>query len=87
MAKKPNLQDSFLAVARKEKIPVTVFMVNGFQMRGIVSAFDVYTVLISGDGKQNLIFKHAISTITPLQPVMLPVLESDDSADEAAELP
>ena len=50
---------------------VSVFLVNGFQMRGTIEGFDVFTVLLQSDGKQNLIYKHAISTIMPLQPVAL----------------
>ena len=61
-----NLQDVFLNQARKERIPVTFFLVNGFQFRGMVKGFDNYTVILECDGKQELIYKHAISTIVPL---------------------
>lgn len=60
-----NLQDTFLNRARQEKIPVTVIMVNGFQMRGEIRGFDNFVVLVDADGKQQMIYKHAISTITP----------------------
>ena len=60
-----NLQDTFLNRARHEKIPVTVIMVNGFQMRGEIRGFDNFVVLVDADGKQQMIYKHAISTITP----------------------
>lgn len=60
-----NLQDVFLNHARKENVPLTVFLTNGFQMRGTVRSFDSYTVLLDCDGKGSLIYKHAISTITP----------------------
>jgi len=62
-----NLQDSFLNTARRERIPLTVFLVNGFQIRCTVKSFDVFTVVISAepDGRQQLIYKHAISTIIP----------------------
>jgi host factor-I protein len=60
-----NLQDSFLNKVRKENIVVTVFLVNGFQIRGSVSGFDNFTVIIDTDGKEQLIYKHAISTIAP----------------------
>ena len=66
-----SYQDTFLARARQRRSPVTVFLVNGFQMRGIVDGFDVFTVVLQSDGKQNLIYKHAISTIMPLQPISL----------------
>ena len=69
MTKAPNLQDIFLAAARRNEIPVTVFLVNGFQMRGTISGFDAFTVVLSADGKQNLIYKHAISTIIPMRPI------------------
>ena len=69
--KAPNLQDLFLTAARRSETPVTVFLVNGFQMRGVVEGFDVFTVVLQSDGKQNLIYKHAISTIMPLQPISL----------------
>ena len=75
MAKAPNLQDIFLAAARRGDIPVTVFLVNGFQMRGTISGFDAFTVVLSSDGKQNLIYKHAISTVCPLRPVDLSAWE------------
>ena len=71
MKKELNFQDTFLSRARKGRSPVTVFLVNGFQMRGIVEGFDVFTVVMSCDGRQNLIYKHAISTIMPLQPIDL----------------
>lgn len=64
-AKSPNLQDTFLATARRGEIPVTVFLVNGFQMRGTIMGFDPFTVVLLSEGKQNLIYKHAISTISP----------------------
>ena len=60
-----NLQDVFLNRARKENMPLTVYLTNGFQMRGSVRAFDGYTVLLMFEGKQYLIYKHAISTIIP----------------------
>ncbi len=66
-----SYQDTFLARARQRRCPVTVFLVNGFQMRGVVEGFDVFTVVLQSDGKQNLIYKHAISTIMPLQPISL----------------
>ena len=71
MKKEISYQDTFLTRARQRRCPVTVFLVNGFQMRGIVDSFDVFTVVLQSEGKQNLIYKHAISTIMPLQPVSL----------------
>ena len=71
MAKELNLQDVFLNQARKEKIPVTIYITNGFQFKGMVRGFDNYTVILDTDGKQNLIYKHAISTISPLRTISI----------------
>ncbi len=71
MAKELNLQDVFLNQARKEKIPVTIYITNGFQFKGMVRGFDNYTVILDTDGKQNLIYKHAISTIAPLRTISI----------------
>ena len=71
MAKSPNLQDVFLASARRNETPVTVFLMNGFQMRGTITGFDSFTVVLTAEGKQNLIYKHAISTVSPMRTVDL----------------
>jgi host factor-I protein len=60
-----NLQDSFLNQVRKDNILITVYLVNGFQLKGSIKGFDNFTIILEGDGKQHLIYKHAISTITP----------------------
>ena len=60
-----DLQDFFLNSLRKESIPATFFLINGFQIRGTVSGFDIFTVMINADGKQQMVYKHAISTIIP----------------------
>ena len=60
-----NLQDSFLNQVRKENVPVLIYLVNGFQLRGSVKGFDNFTVIMENDGKQQLVYKHAISTISP----------------------
>ena len=65
MQKTQNLQDSFLNQVRKDKLMVTMFLMNGFQLHGIVRGFDGFTVVLDSDGKQQLIYKHAISTIVP----------------------
>ena len=64
-----NLQDLFLNQVRKERIPVNIYLTNGFQYRGIVKGFDNFVVLVETDGKQALIYKHAISSINPVKPV------------------
>ncbi len=71
MAKELNLQDVFLNQARKEKIPVTIYITNGFQFKGMVRGFDNYTVILDTEGKQNLIYKHAISTISPMRSISI----------------
>ncbi|HHQ4128041.1 TPA: RNA chaperone Hfq [Clostridium perfringens] len=65
-----NLQDIFLNNARKERIPVTIFLVNGVQLKGIVKGFDSFTVVLDSDGKQQLVYKHAISTVSPAKPIL-----------------
>ncbi len=68
MAQK-NLQDAFLYQARKESVPVTIHLVNGFQIKGLVKGFDNFTVIVETMGKQQLVYKHAISTVMPLRPL------------------
>ena len=63
MQKTQNLQDSFLNQLRRDKVNVTMFLMNGFQMHGTVRGFDGFTVVLDSDGKQQLIYKHAISTV------------------------
>ena len=69
MQTKSNLQEIFLTRARKQSVSVTVFLVNGFQLRGTVTGFDNFTVVLETDGKQQLIYKHAISTLVPAKNV------------------
>ena len=64
-----NFQDSFLTQARKGRIPLVVFLINGFQLRGILTGFDNFVILLQSDGKQQMIYKHAVSTIVPEQPI------------------
>ena len=71
MQKTQNLQDAFLNYIRREKIPVTLFLMNEFQLRGVVRSFDSFVVLIDADGRQQMIYKHAISTVAPARPVSL----------------
>ena len=81
MKKIANLQDLFLLSARRARMPVTVFLVNGFQMRGIVTGFDSFVVILECDGKQQMLYKHAISTIVPVSPVDL---RAADEQEETA---
>jgi host factor-I protein len=64
-----NLQDAFLNQVRKEGIAVTIYLVNGFQIRGLVKGFDNFTVIIDSEGKQEMVYKHAVSTIIPARPI------------------
>ncbi|NMC27049.1 MAG: RNA chaperone Hfq [Syntrophomonadaceae bacterium] len=64
-----NLQDAFLNQVRKEKILVTIFLINGFQIKGLVKGFDNFTVIVELDGRQQLVYKHAISTVAPIKPI------------------
>lgn len=66
-----NLQDSFLNQVRKENMAVTIYLINGFQLKGNVKGFDNFTVILEMEGKQQLVYKHAISTISPLRAINL----------------
>jgi len=66
-----NLQDAFLNQVRKENLPVTIYLVNGFQLKGIVKGFDNFTVVLEFEGKQQMVYKHAISTVMPIRPLNL----------------
>jgi host factor-I protein len=69
--KSQNLQDKFLNHVRKNKLPVTVFLVNGVKLQGFISWFDNFCVLLRRDGHVQLVYKHAISTVMPSQPIQL----------------
>jgi len=66
-----NLQDAFLNEVRRQKIPLTVFLVNGVKLNGVISWFDNFCVLLRRDGISQLVYKHAISTIMPSSPVLM----------------
>ena len=78
MRQQINLQDVFLNHVRKEKTSITVFLVNGVQVRGFVIGFDSYVLVLDSDGKQEVIYKHAISTIIPATPVNFISAENED---------
>lgn len=78
--KSQNLQDTFLNYVRKNKISLTIFLINGVKLQGIVSWFDNFCVLLRRDGHSQLVYKHAISTIMPGQPVQL-FSEADNGDD------
>ena len=77
MQKTQNLQDQFLNQLRRERAVVTMFLMNGFQLHGIVRGFDGFTVVLDSDGRQQLIYKHAISTVVPPKPIAF------EAADES----
>ena len=68
MHNKANLQDIFLLQAKRDKLPVTMFLMNGFQMRGVITGVDAFVVVLDSEGRQQVIYKHAISTIAPVRP-------------------
>jgi host factor-I protein len=68
---KQNLQDAFLNHVRKTKVPVTIFLINGVKLQGVITWFDNFCVLLRRDGQSQLVYKHAISTVMPAQPINL----------------
>ncbi len=76
-----NLQDTFLNQLRKENMLTTIFLINGYQIKGVVRSFDQFTVLIEVEGKQQLVYKHAISTVIPARNISLH--QPDESEREA----
>ena len=69
MSEATNLQEAILKEVRRDKVPVTLFLMNGFQLRGIVTGFDSFVVVLVSDGRQQMIYKHAISTLAPMKPL------------------
>ncbi len=72
-----NLQDVFLNQVRKEHTPITIYLVNGFQLKGLVKGFDNYTIVLDNEGKQQLVYKHAVSTIMPIKPINFPFTDNN----------
>ena len=66
----PNYQDIFLSTLRRDAIPLTIYLTSGFQIRGTIRAFDSYVIVVESDGKQQMIYKHAVSTIAPVKSVL-----------------
>jgi len=69
MSETNNLQEAILKEVRRDKVPVTLFLMNGFQLRGTIVGFDSFVVVLVSDGKQQMIYKHAISTLAPMKPI------------------
>lgn len=82
MSKGHNLQDPFLNLLRKERVPVSIFLVNGIKLQGQIESFDQFVVLLKNTVSQ-MVYKHAISTVVPSRPVRLPVTPQDDEGDES----
>ena len=80
-----NLQDTFLNQVRKERIPVTIYLVNGVQLKGLVRGFDSFTVVVENEGRQSLVYKHAMSTLIPARPIPGLIAEMIEREREAAE--
>ena len=69
MSEATNLQEAILQEVRRDRVPVTLFLMNGFQLRGTITGFDSFVVVLLSDGKQQMIYKHAISTLAPMKPL------------------
>ncbi len=69
MSEATNLQEAILKEVRRDRVPVTLFLMNGFQLRGVITGFDSFVVVLVSDGKQQMIYKHAISTLAPMKPL------------------
>ena len=69
MSEQINLQDAILKEVFRDKVPVTLFLMNGFQLRGTITGFDSFVVVLVSDGRQQMIYKHAISTLAPMKPI------------------
>lgn len=80
--KQGNLQDVFLNTVRKTKTPVTMFLVNGVKLQGVITWFDNFSVLLRRDGHSQLVYKHAISTVMPASPVQLYEPDNGDEDDD-----
>ena len=74
-----NYQDAILSAARRENIPITVYLTSGFQIRGNIRAFDSYVIIVETDGKQQMVYKHAISTVVPLKSISFQNINSGDA--------
>ena len=81
MSKQINLQDVFLNTIRKERMEVTVFLTNGYQIKGVIKGYDNFVIMIETDGNQQVVYKHAVSTIRPMRSVQLK-LDAEESEDD-----
>ncbi|MBV8602069.1 MAG: RNA chaperone Hfq [Candidatus Eremiobacteraeota bacterium] len=77
-ARPQPLQDAYLSEVKRQAVPVTVYLMNGFQLRGVVKGFDPFTIVLEYERKTHLIYKHAVSTISPQGPFAAPVLQGEE---------
>ncbi|MBO6157688.1 MAG: RNA chaperone Hfq [Firmicutes bacterium] len=82
MAKQINLQDVFLNTLRKDRVECTVFLMNGYQIKGIIRGYDNFVLMVESDGNQQVVYKHAVSTIRPVRPVQINISKESEEADE-----
>ena len=83
MAKNQSLQDPFLNALRKERVPVSIYLVNGIKLQGTIDSFDQFVVLLKNSVNQ-MVYKHAISTVVPARNVRIPGVEDEPGAEDAA---
>ena len=76
MSETITLQEAILHEARRDRVPVTLFLMNGFQLRGVITGFDSFVVVLLSDGRQQMIYKHAISTLVPIKPLKATTLSA-----------
>ena len=83
MTKQINLQDIFLNTLRKDRIECTVFLMNGYQIKGVIRGYDNFVIMVESDGRQQVVYKHAVSTISPIRPVQINTAkeEAEDSEE------
>lgn len=82
--KSVNLQDVFLNTARREKIPIILYLVSGYQLRGTVKGFDQFTILLDCGGVQNMVYKHAVSTMSPSRYISFMEAEKGEASNESS---
>ncbi len=82
-SRQQNLQDTFLNTVRKSRIPVTIYLMNGVKLQGVITWFDSFCLLLRRDGRSQLIYKHVVSTIMPEGAVNLPFADDGDESDDA----
>lgn len=84
MNKQVNLQDVFLNTLRKERVECTVFLMNGYQIKGTIKGYDSFVIMIETEGRQQVVYKHAVSTISPVRPVQISLAKAEAETEETA---